>query len=96
MAPGRCNVYRLSPIAYRLWRVEHVEPQPIICQFYTGRQARIGRGMRQIVTDVCEVRACRGEPLDNGERFGDGEMGRMRSIAQGVEHEEIDAVEERP
>ena len=41
----------------------HVEHEPIICQFHARGQPRAGRGVRQIVGHVREVRAPRRDAL---------------------------------
>ena len=53
----------------RIVRSAIVQHQPIIGQLHAGGQARAGRGVRQVVADVREVRALGAEPRDDVERF---------------------------
>ena len=52
--------------------------------------------VRQIVRHVREVRAARRDPLDHRERFVDGEVRRVRLVAQRVEDERLDTLDQRP
>jgi len=52
----------------------NLQYEAIIGQFYARRQACAGRGVREVVADVGEVRTIRAEARDRVERFGHREM----------------------
>ena len=53
------------------------------------------RRVPQVVADVREVRLTRGDALGRGEGLIDVEVRRMRPLSQRVDHEHVDAVDER-
>ena len=63
-----------------------------VAHFY---QALVGFGMRQIVSDVREPRAARLELLNERERLLDGLMHGMWNIAQRVQHQFVESLQER-
>jgi len=58
------------------------------------RQALAPVAVKHFMADVCQIGSLRAELLDNGERFRQTQMCRMRAIAQRVEHEDFDTAEE--
>src|SRR5713226_51101 len=73
-----------------------LQHQTIISQLHTSGQLRARLGVRQIVADVREVRALDAEARDDGGRFGETEMRRVRAMAKGIENYRTHAVEQRP
>src|SRR5262245_29270092 len=73
-----------------------LENQPIIGQLRTRRQAVAGLRMRQVVTDVGEIRPLWRQASRDLERLRQAEVRRMRSVPQCVDHESSNALEQRP
>ena len=73
----------------------HVEHEPIICQFNARGQARAGRRVAEVVRHVRQVGAARLDPRDDLERLGDGEVRGVRFVAQRVDDQRLNAVDER-
>src|SRR6185503_13475349 len=81
------------------WSSRNLQDQAIISQLHAVRQLRARLGVRQIVTDVREVRALRAHPADGVDRFGDAEVRGVRTLSQRVDDHRVDAAigaEQRP
>ena len=72
-----------------------VERQAVIGELDVGRKRAVGRRMRQIVADVRQIRLCRRQAFDDGQRFGHAEVRGVRPMSQRVEHQYIEPFEER-
>ena len=73
-----------------------LERQAVVGELDAGGQRGVGRRVRQVVADVREIGLPRREALDDRQRLGDREVRGMRAMAQRVEDQGVEAVEQRP
>lgn len=63
--------------------------QAVVCQPYVSRQGRVGRFVRQIVTDVREKGALRFQPLHDLERVLHGGVRRVRLVPERIQKQDV-------
>jgi hypothetical protein len=73
-----------------------MQHQPIIGQLSRGGQPCTRRCMSEVMAHVCEVGAPGANLRGSGQRLRDGKMRRVRCLAQRIEHEDVESLEQRP
>src|SRR5215469_5212870 len=67
--------------------------QAVVREEDAGRQRRFGRRMRQVMTNVREIRLLRAQRLSSGDRRLNRRMRRMRFVPERIEEEHIQSLE---
>jgi len=68
--------------------------EPIVRELHTGWKLYAPLGMHHLMTEVGQVRTFRANLLDNGQSFCHAQVRRVRSIAEGVENQDVDATQQ--
>src|SRR5439155_12456068 len=70
--------------------------QAIISKFHTGRQQVVRGVMLQLMRDVGQVGAGRFDSGNDSEGLVDAQVAGVRLMTQGIEHEDLQAIQQRP
>jgi hypothetical protein len=72
-----------------------IHTEAVVGKGHAGRQRRAGGRMAEVMRNVCEIRLPRPNPAGHLDSLCEREVRGMRLMAQRVEHQVIEAVQQR-